>query len=252
MNRHISSLKHPLIKHLVKLRQNHRYRYEQESVVIEGIKPISEISLHTRPKVILSCDSNLVDHAFDSVLYTTTPEVMQKVSGMIQSEGILAEFPLPMNSCLKGMKSILVLDNINEPGNLGTLLRTALALGWEGAFIVGNSCDPYNEKALRAARGACFTLPICQGTWDELYALVDENKLTPLIADINGASPESLGPLYGTLLILCNEAHGPSPEAHALGKAVSIPLSGKMESLNVAAAGAILMYLFQPRGPTHA
>lgn len=247
MNRHITSLQHPLIKHLVKLRQNHHYRYEQESVVIEGIKPITEICDHFKPKLLLTSDPNFISpqmHPTD--LYTTTEEVMRKVSGMIKSEGILAEFPLPPNNCLKGMRSILILDTINDPGNLGTLLRTALALGWEGAFIVGDSCDPYNEKALRAARGACFNLPICQGSWEELYSLISINHMSPLIADLNGISPHSVNLQQPIALILCNEARGPSPEALALGRAISIPISKKMESLNVAAAGAILMYLLQP------
>jgi TrmH family RNA methyltransferase len=249
MNRHITSLHHPLLKHLIQLRKNHHYRYEQGSVVVEGIKPITEICKRCKAKLIIASDPTLISPEMQATeTYITTDAVIKKVSGMVNSEGILAEFPLPINQCLKGMNFILILDTINDPGNLGTLLRTALALGWEGAFIVGDSCDPYNEKALRAARGACFSLPICQGSWDELYALVKANAMATFIADLNGANPHSIDVKQPIALILCNEARGPSPEALALGTAVSIPISTKMESLNVASAGAILMYLLQQRG----
>lgn len=244
----ISSLQHPLIKHLVKLRQNNHYRQDQQSVVIEGIKLLSEINQKFKAKTILTCDPTLLQENFQAdKIYLTTEEVIKKISGMIHSEGILAEFPLPSNCLLEGMTSIIVLDSINDPGNLGTLLRTALALGWEGAFIVGEGCDPYNEKVLRASRGACFSLPIQIGTWSELKLLAERNSLTPLLADLKGASPSDIMNRK-LMLVLSNEAHGPSADAITFCQRVTIPLSGKMESLNVALAGAILMYVLKERG----
>lgn len=243
----ITSLQHPLVKHLVKLRQNSNYRHDQQGVVIEGIKLVSEINQKLKAKTILTCDPKLLQADFQAhKIYLTSEDVMKKISGMMHPEGILAEFPMPLNSSLEGMKSILILDCINDPGNLGTLLRTALALGWEGAFIVGEGCDPYNEKTLRASRGACFSLPLQFGSWPELKALCTRNTLTPLLADLSGASPSAIKD-RNLMLVLSNEARGPSAEAIDFCQRVTIPLSGKMESLNVAVAGAILMYVLQER-----
>jgi TrmH family RNA methyltransferase len=243
----ISSLQHSLVKHLVKLRQNSDYRNDQNSVVIEGIKLLYEINQNFKAKTILTTDPSLLPKGLRTdKIYVTTEDVMKKVSGMMHPEGILAEFPMPPNSSLDGLNRILVLDSINDPGNLGTLLRTAVALGWEGVFIVGNSCDPYNEKALRASRGACFSIALQQGSWPELKELALRNSLVPLLADLKGVSPAAIK-TKKLMLVLSNEAHGPSEEAIAFCQRVTIPLTGEMESLNVAIAGAILMYVLIER-----
>ncbi|MBA3239384.1 MAG: RNA methyltransferase [Parachlamydiaceae bacterium] len=252
MNYHISSLQHPLVKHLVKLRQRKSYRYEQQAILIEGIKPVAEICQHTSAKMIMTYDRNLLPENIQTDKLLVVPEdILKKISGMVHSEGVLAEFLMPAQSDLKTMSPLLVLDGINDPGNLGTLLRTALALGWQGVFIVGEGCDLYNEKTLRAARGAHFRLPLRQGSWPELKALADRNHLMPLLADLEGASPQDLNMDNKILLILSNEARGPSNEAMEWCQRVTIPISGKMESLNVSAAGAILMYLLQQQGKTY-
>lgn len=243
----ISSLQHPLIKHLVKLRQDSAYRHAQHSLVIEGLKPILEICQKAQAKLILTCDPNLVPKNIrtDNLL-VCTEAVMQKASGLASNEGIIAEIPIPEPADLEGKKSILILDSINDPGNLGTLMRTALALKWDGIVIVGESCDPYNEKAVRASRGACLSLPWARKEWKEIKSLASRNGLQPLLADLNGNPPLSFPQHQGVILILSNEAHGPSKEALEWGRKISIPLSTDVESLNVAIAGAILMYVIRP------
>lgn len=246
----ISSLQHPLVKHLVKLRQSRSYRRQEQSVVIEGLKPVVEACQKITAKVVITSDIHKLPPGLRyEKMYVVTEAVMAKVSGMVNSEGLLAEMPMPAHGNLNGKRSILVLDSINEPGNMGTLLRTAVALGWEGAFLVGDCCDPFNEKALRAARGACFELPLRYGSWEELKALAERQELLPLLADLDGQPPSTFSGCGKVLLVLSNEARGPSAEALSWCKKVSIPLSGKMESLNVAIAGAILMYVIHPLTP---
>lgn len=243
MLKQITSLQHASIKHLVKLRQNRDYRYEHHSLVIEGIKPLNELGKNIQVKLLMALDESLIPtHAKPQQTLIVSEEILQKASGLQHPEGILAEVEMPQSSTLRGLKSIIALDEINDPGNLGTLLRSALALGWEGAFIVKDSCDPYNEKALRASRGATFRLPIGMGSWNDLRKIVEENKLTSLVADLNGEDPSSFNSLDRMVLILSNEARGPSPLALENSRKVTIPMPGKMESLNVAVAGGILMY----------
>jgi len=144
------------------------------------------------------------------------------------------------------LQRVLVLDGVADPGNLGTLLRTALALGWEGAYLLQNCCDPYNDKALRAAMGATFRLPLRMGTASTLQQLAEEEDWRCWVADLKGESPESVPTQQKIALILGSEAHGVSEACRRLGRAVAIPMPGSMESLNVSTAGAILLYLLRP------
>lgn len=245
----ITSLQNPLFKHLVKLRQNSDYRYDHHAIVIEGTNMIAEAgALHTF-KTILTSSPDLIPKGIKAdEIILTTPAVIQKVSGLQSSEGILAEAIMPKPANLKGQKYIIALDGVNDPGNLGTILRTALALGWEGVFFLGESCDPYNEKALRASRGAVFKLPMVHGNWKDLQKLVSENKLNAYVADIHGTPFNQISPSNGILLVLGNEAHGPSKESLAACTPITIPMPGKMESLNVSVAAGILLYTLRGYG----
>lgn len=231
--RSIVSLQHPLVKHLVKLRQNKDYRQEQGQVLIVGDKLIAEQA----PVQLLLTTAQSPAIQADEVI-SITPEILKKITGLQQPESMAAVVPLPPPADLRGKTWILVLDQINDPGNLGTLLRTALALGWEGVFITENSVDPYNEKALRAAKGATFFLPIAYGSWEDLkhwhlYA-----------ADMDGTPFEQAHIQTPLALVLGNEAHGISrPIQHKL----SIPMNGQSESLNVAIAGGILLHALRKR-----
>ncbi len=249
MEREITSLQHPLVKHLVRLRQNRDYREERQSVFIEGGKLIGEVCSHKPAKVIIAYDSTYIPPGVmaDEIIMVSEA-VMHKISGLQTPEGVAAEAAIPQQASLEGLRWILVCDGVSDPGNLGTLLRSGLALGWEGAFILNDSCDPYNDKAVRAAKGATFRLPIAMGTWSELQRIIALNKLQPLAADIKGTSINDIQIDGGALLVLSNEAHGLSDEAQRLCQKVRIPMPGDMESLNVAVAGGILMHMLKQKG----
>ena len=239
----ITSLQNPLVKHLVKLRQNRDYRYDHHSLVIEGVKIINEVCRRLPVKTLVALDESFIPIGCKADEILIAPmDLFEKITGLQSSEGLLAEIKMPPSASLKGLKRIIALDGVSDPGNLGTLLRTALALGWEGVFILNDSCDPYNEKALRAASGATFHIPIGTGSWKDLEALIKGNQLTPLAADTEGTPVETLSKQGNYLLILSNEARGLSEQAARISQKVSIPMPGPMESLNVAIAGGILMY----------
>lgn len=240
----ISSLQHPIVKHLVKLRQNRDYRYDHHRIVVEGKKVIAELANTTHfHTVMVHCTSLLPEHLKTDQLFLVNEEIIKKIAGTNSPEGIIAELPMPPTTPLANKRYLLALDGVNDPGNLGTLLRTALALGWEGAFIINESCDPYNEKALRAARGATFRLPLSFGSWNQLHELIQQEKLTPLVADIGGVPLDDLNASnQKLLLVLGNEAVGVSEQARNCCQRITIPMPGEMESLNVAIAGGIMMY----------
>ena len=240
----ITSLQHPLVKRLVKLRQNRGYRYSEQSVVIEGIKMVREIGSQTTPHVIMTQDPSLIPELTENVILVTE-QILKKISGTQNPEGIVAEVPMPSSANMQGLDYILALDGISDPGNMGTLLRTALALDWKGAFILEGCCDPFNDKAQRAAKGATFRLPIAFGNWTELQNLSQENGWQPYLADLEGESLETFQPPDKMLLVLGNEAHGASETAKMFCQKLTIPMSGQMESLNVSLAGGIIMYITQ-------
>lgn len=243
----MTSLQHPIVKHLVKLRQNTDYRYDHQSVVVDGIKTVAEVASTHPIKTLVVCKGHIIPKEIKAEkIYVVNDAVMKKISGMQTPEGIVAEIAMPKSASLKDLRYLLVLDGVSDPGNLGTILRTALAMGWEGVFIINESCDPYNEKAIRASRGALFRLPIAFGGWEEVTKLIKENHLLPLVADVHGKKLTDIKSKNGILLVLGNEAHGPSEEAHKLCEKITIPMPGQMESLNVAIAGGILMYVLRP------
>ena len=243
MVQRISSVQNPLVKHLCHLRLNRDYREESRRVLIEGLKLIQEVCPHLPTYTLIAKDETLLPEgvqADQTVL--VTEEVFNKISGMHTPEGVAAEVALPPYRSLEGIKRLLVLDGVNDPGNMGALLRTALALAWEGVYLLDEVCDPFNEKALRAAKGATFRLPLAHGDLAGLSALIRKNQLTPYAADIKGESLDAVERKHKIMLVLGNEAHGPSPEVKKICTPLTIPMSGSMESLNVAVAGGILMY----------
>lgn len=246
MLKQLTSVQHPLIKHLVKVRQNSDYRYDHASVLIEGYTMVQEVGKKTSLKIVLTTDEALIPKGIKAKeVLVVSDAIIKKISGLEVSEGILAEAPLPPQATFKKCQRLLVCDGVSDPGNLGTLLRTALAFGWDGAFLLPNSCDPYNEKAVRASRGAVFRLPMAQGTWQQLKEIAESNRLQPYAADLDGTSLEQVHANNGILLVMGNEAHGLSSEGASWCQRVTLPMPGPMESLNVAVAGGILLYALQ-------
>lgn len=240
----ITSLQHPFVKHLVKLRQESRYRYEQKALILEGSKPIQEVLPFVKKLIYTSAYAPYLEfHAPEE--WHVTESIMKKVSGNSTPEGVIAEVQMPPFASLKQARSILALDGISDPGNLGTLMRTALALGWDGLYLLPTSCDPYNEKVLRSARGAHFKIPLRRGNINELRQLAQQGNFQTLVADIKGETPEKMRSGSRKILVLGNEAHGPSPDLLEFGSPITIPMPGEMESLNVAVAGGILLYLLK-------
>lgn len=238
----IQSLQHPSVKHLVKLRKEKKYRAERQSLLIEGKKMVFECPLPLKTLIILSGTPMPKKLAAETTLIVTQ-EILEKISGTKAPEPYLAEIPHPTSSSLKGKTKLLALDGVSDPGNVGTLIRTALALGFEGVFLTEGSADPFMDKALRASKGAALHLPIQMGTVIKLLTLIKENHLTPYVADSKGKNETSFSPPL--ILILGSESHGPSKAIKEIGTLISIPMIGETESLNVAVAGGILMNKIQ-------
>jgi TrmH family RNA methyltransferase len=137
---------------------------------------------------------------------------------------------------------IVVLDAVQDPGNFGTLARTAEALGGAGLVALPGTVDPWNPKSVRAAMGSTFRLPVVAADWNDLSPWLSSRGFTTLAAAADGEAMPDPRPRRAAL-VLGNEGAGISEDTRARAdRVVGIPIRGRAESLNVAAAGAILLY----------
>jgi TrmH family RNA methyltransferase len=176
-----------------------------------------------------------------------TSELLQSLSETETSQGIIAVLALT-NLPSSGIPApnlltyILIPDQIRDPGNLGTLLRTAAAAGVDAVFIPPDTTDAFAPKVVRAGMGAHFRLPIISMSWDAISQQLTGKNI--FIADANGETTHWDADFKAPLaLIVGSEAEGVSAAACQLAtQLIRIPMPGQMESLNAGVAGAVLMY----------
>lgn len=241
---HISSTTNERVKHWAKLRVDASYRQEQRQVILSGKTLVKECSLLVPLKALIVREDIDKRYPAEEVI-TASEQVLKKISGLENPDGYAAVIEMPLESNLKTCKKIVALDGVADPGNLGTIIRSALAFGWDGIYMLPGTCDPFNDKALRAARGAQLSIQIGRGSADELKALCLELQLSPIVADLEGTLLDDCNPSEKMLLVLGNEGRGVDRSFLDWCRPVTIPMSGKMESLNVSIAGSILMYRFK-------
>ena len=245
MERVITSASHPLVGYLKKMKEKKSLRYERREVLVEGAKLVRELCSYAPVKLLILQEDATIDSAYENAQEQifVSENIIKKISSVEQSDGVMALIAMPEPKPLLLGKPLLALDRVSDPGNLGSLIRTAHAFSFGGLFLLEGCCDPYNDKALRAARGATFRLPTQEISWSHLKAFVQEQGYLPAAADIAGEPIDAILGEKKTLLILGNEGDGLSVEAKELCRTVTIPMNEEAESLNVAAAGAVIMYL---------
>ena len=144
---------------------------------------------------------------------------------------------------------LLLLDALQDPGNLGTLIRAARAFGLDTVIVLDGSVDPWNPKAVRAAAGAGFHTPVVRTPWAEARPWLEEQGIEVLAADPAGDDVRSFHPGGSWALAVGNEGAGLRAEiASASVKSLAIPMPGSAESLNAGVAGSILLYSLLTRG----
>jgi len=221
---------------LALLREEKKKRHEMGLCLIEGKKTILEVAAK-RPLVhLLTTEEH--PHVQAKEVYHVSEEVIHKISGTVSPDGWVATTALPKASSLDHCRWILALDKIQDPGNLGTLIRTALAFGFEGLFMISGGVDLFNEKVLRATKGASLFIPYREGKAEELLEFQRKHSLPLFSGDLKGGVPEQVP---AAILLLGNEGQGVSPIFKEQATALTIPISSEMESLNVAVAGSLLM-----------
>ncbi len=177
-------------------------------------------------------------------VHEVQPRQLREVSDAVTPQGVVAVARIPSWEWrdLSGGR-ILVLDAVQDPGNLGTLARTAEAMALAGLVRLPGTVDPWNPKAVRAAAGSTLRVPMLAMEWPDARARLAEADVPIWAADAAGAPVRRVdAPPPRLALVMGNEAQGVSEGVlRSAERTVSVPMAGRVESLNVAMAGAILM-----------
>lgn len=232
----ITSLQHPLVLEWCKLRQDKETRIKTKKVLIMGKRMVSEVTVDT----LIATEETPEVLAKDT--YIVTEGILKKITGLKNPDGFAGITHLPEPQDLSQKKFLVILDQISDPGNLGTLLRTILALNWEGVILTPHTVDLFNDKVLRAGKGAHFHLPYCYMDPADIIKM----NLHFYTADLEGEELDEVEFQKPRAVILSHEAHGTSVWSELMAQKVTIPMNPQSESLNVAASGAIILYAMRP------
>lgn len=248
----IASPSNPGIKTIRSL-QRRKNRLQERAFVVEGTRAVQDVLV-----------GGIVPHALyirddfnpdgvpalprDVPIRVVAGKVFDALTDVPHPQGILAVVPMlsePDVPLPSGAQNplLLIIDGVRDPGNLGTLLRSAAGSGVSHVVIGPESVDPYHPRAVRAAMGAHLRVPFSHGTWEDLAPLLDAYAMVAL-ADAGGDDIyDQLDWTRASALIIGGEAFGPTPAAQGVAtRRIAIPLQQGVESLNAGVAGSLLVF----------
>ncbi len=251
---YIQSKDNKTIKHIISLQQR-KYRQKFGEYTVEGIRAVTDLGKKGFLRAILIRESKrselepLVQKDFSiSSVYVVQDPIFDKIEHSVNGQGILGI----AKKCINELHSFIVedglyvaLDGVQDPGNLGTIIRTAVAAGAKGIFLLKGTVDPYNEKCVRSTMSALCNIPIFEDiTLSEFYDFIKDNTIKTYVTSLENAKPyHTISYAKRTMVILGNEGNGVSKEIIEMcDQAITIPMYGDIESLNVSIAAALCMY----------
>ncbi|MEP9401098.1 RNA methyltransferase [Sphingomonas sp. VNH70] len=257
MPREITAYSNPQVKAARSLREK-RHRREQRRFLAEGLRILTEAreSGWLPAELFFASDERhpLLDtliaetEASGGMAIATTPDILSKLSGKDNPGavvGVYDEFPTDLAAIDRRNASLwLVAERLRDPGNLGTILRTADATGAGGLILVDDCVDPFSVEAVRASMGAIFTVSVARTDWASFHAWLRSGPGT-LVGLSLDTTHDYRAATYPdpTFLLTGNEAQGmPQHMADACDLLVKIPMLGRADSLNAAVATAVMAY----------
>lgn len=248
----IKSVRNPKVQEMRALQRLPRRRREKGAFVVEGARLAEEALMSSWPvraalytegaseanpelvrALVARGNADLVSEA-----------VMKSASDTRTPQGVLVEIEWKQMTVVSQPSMVLILDGISDPGNLGTLLRSAAAADCDAVLLAPGCVDAFSPKVLRSGMGAHFRQPIQTLEWSEISDFVTERKLRLYVAESwEGQTYTQADLAKPFALIVGSEATGVSEAAKSLNpQAIQIPMPGRMESLNAAIAGSILLF----------
>ena len=244
----ITSASKSVYKHIKSL-QDKKYRKKYNEYTVEGIKSVHDaLNSDRRVRKVVLSEGFVPEYSIpaDVEIITVAQALFSRLCDTQTPQGIAAVIEIEEKKSFMPdlSKAYIYCDGINDPGNLGTIIRTADAAGFGGVLLSKGTVDLYSPKTVRASMGSFFNIDIvteldaeflrgCKAVGFELYGgALSDNTIDYRNADMKKP----------TILIVGNEANGISKEVMEMCRCVKIPILGKAESLNASVAAAILMY----------
>ena len=252
----ITSRDNAKIKYACAVRDSEKQRAADGVFFAEGPKLILELCKSCAPAAVYATEAALARTpalaALDGVTTRVAPHVAEKLAGTKSSQGVFAllQTPAPPTQLLHSARRLLALEGVQDPGNVGTLLRSAAAFGFDGVLLGPGCAAPFAPKTLRASMGAAGRLPVL--TVPDLPAALTALRgrgVTCLAAALYHSRPlDEVGTDFpgGVCLVIGSEGQGLTDAAvAACDAAVRIPMTELVESLNAGVAGSVLLWQFR-------
>ena len=240
----ISSRKNPLLQQVKKLLSSKKEREKEGLFVADGTKLLQEAVKYYPGLDTVILSEGVEAEAPDHVRLIRVPEdVMASISPMETPQGALFLCRLPEKTAFTPKPGMLLLDGIQDPGNIGTILRTADALEIPVALLEG-CADPYSHKVVRSSMGAVFRSPVIQTTWAEAKAACDEAGIPVAVTALSDRAENIRNAdLRKMAVVIGSEGRGVRQEIlDAADAELIIPMNPRCESLNAAIAATICMW----------
>ena len=255
----ISSRENQKIKYACKLQQSPAFREKEKLFFAEGPKLCLELAKGCMNKVIYYTEHTAEQYPeilnLSGQQFVVTEPVAEKLAGVPSHQGVFGLFEIPEASLedFKAKGHYLCLEAVQDPGNVGTLIRSAAAFGFDGVVCNTKCASPFGTKALRASMGAAGRIPVVLvADMPQAIQSLREKGVFTAAAALYQSKPlsQTKGPFEnGVALVIGNEGQGLTEQTiQACDIAVRIPISEQVESLNAAAAGAVLTWHFRKEG----
>jgi TrmH family RNA methyltransferase len=249
----LSSPHNPKIQWVRALQSRGKARRESSAFVVEGVRLAEEAFIAGWEAQLVLYTAGLGERgqkviegfaARGAPVEQVTPQTMRAASDTETPQGILAVLPLRPLPLPEKPDFVFIPDGVRDPGNLGTMLRTAAAAGVGAVFLPRRTVDAFSPKVVRAAMGAHFRLPILEMTWEEIRAQITAASLRVFLASVGEGECYTQADFRSPLaLIIGGEAAGAGEFAQQLAQVrVHIPMPGRTESLNAAVAAGLLLF----------
>ena len=250
----ITSLDNPRVKEARKL-QRRRQRHKSNALLLEGVRLVRDAfqsgaqvcEAYFTPELV--ANNNEAQQLLAALtaaridLLACTPAVLASLTETVTPQGVVAVMTLPALPLPTRINFVLILDQVRDPGNAGTLLRAAEAAGVGLAIFGPETVDPYNDKVLRAGMGAHFRLPLrlCPD-WSAIQSLLPTGMTVYLAQADAPLAYDAVDWRAPAALVVGGEADGASPTAYQVAQPIAIPMQGQAESLNAAMAGTVILF----------
>jgi TrmH family RNA methyltransferase len=248
----ITSSQNSKIKFVRGLLGRAKERREANAFVAEGVRLVEEAANSNWAFRFALYDESLSERGLRLVEELESKKIevekvesrlLQSLSETESSQGILAILEFTNLPISQSLNFILIPDQIRDPGNLGTLLRSAAAAGVQAVLLPPETTDAFAPKVVRAGMGAHFRLPIHSMAWEEISQITQSQNHQILLADMHGKPCWEMDLRKPLALIVGGEAEGAREAARKLSnQQISIPMVGRIESLNAGVAGSVLMF----------